>query len=123
MPDKDAEKSALQKIDEGWQRLEARLCAWVLVAEIASLTLWISLKGLSADYEPGGNASGLVYRAMLGCLRPSRVIEVGAGFSTVTVLPHGGTVTGAILSRDSVSSVTASSGSRPGDDCKANCAN
>jgi hypothetical protein len=66
MSDKDEDKSALQKIDEGWQRIEARLCAWVLVAEIASLTLWISLKGLSADYEPGGNTSGLVYRAMFG---------------------------------------------------------
>jgi TRAP-type C4-dicarboxylate transport system permease small subunit len=37
----------------------------VLVAEIASLTLWISLKGLSSDYVPGGNASGVVYRALL----------------------------------------------------------
>lgn len=66
MPDQDPPKSALQKIDEGWQRIESRLCAGVLVAEIASLTLWISLKGLSADYVPGGNASGIVYRAMLG---------------------------------------------------------
>jgi Tripartite ATP-independent periplasmic transporters, DctQ component len=66
MPDQDPQQSALQKIDERWQRIESRMCAAVLVAEIASLTLWISLKGLAADYVPGGNASGIVYRAMLG---------------------------------------------------------
>src|SRR5579859_5346091 len=56
----------LERLDAAWQRLEARLCAGVLVAEIASLTLWISLKGLSTDYVPGANASGLVYRCVVG---------------------------------------------------------
>jgi TRAP-type C4-dicarboxylate transport system permease small subunit len=56
---------AIVHLDAAWQRLEARLCAGVLVAEIASLTLWISLKGLSTDYVPGANASGLVYRSIL----------------------------------------------------------
>jgi hypothetical protein len=54
----------ISRFDEGWQRLEARLCAAVLVAEIASLTLWISLKGLSSDFVSGGNAAGLVYRCV-----------------------------------------------------------
>jgi TRAP-type C4-dicarboxylate transport system permease small subunit len=63
---KDKGKHPLERLDAAWQRLEARLCAGVLVAEIASLTLWISLKGLSADYVPGGNASGIVFRAILG---------------------------------------------------------
>jgi Tripartite ATP-independent periplasmic transporters, DctQ component len=54
------------RIDEGWQALEARLCAGVLIAEIVSLVLWISLKGLSTDYAPGGNAAGLVYRGIAG---------------------------------------------------------
>jgi hypothetical protein len=58
-------KVDLERLDAAWQRIEARLCAGVLVAEIASLTLWISLKGLSSDYVPGGNASGVVYRALL----------------------------------------------------------
>ncbi len=31
----------------------------------ASLTIWIALKGLSSDYKPGENASGLVFRSML----------------------------------------------------------
>jgi hypothetical protein len=61
-----AEKgSPLQRLDAAWQRMEARLCAAVLVAEILSLTLWVSLKGLSAGYAPGGSAAGLVYRAIL----------------------------------------------------------
>jgi TRAP-type C4-dicarboxylate transport system permease small subunit len=55
----------IARADAVWQRLEGRLCAGVLVAEIASLTLWISLKGLSTDYVPGANASGLVYRSMV----------------------------------------------------------
>jgi TRAP-type C4-dicarboxylate transport system permease small subunit len=53
------------RADAGWQRLEARLCGGVLVAEIVSLTLWVSLKGLSSDYVPGANASGLVYRSIV----------------------------------------------------------
>ena len=59
------DRSPLERIDAGWQKLEARLCAAVLVAEIASLTLWIALKGLSSDYKPGENASGLVFRALV----------------------------------------------------------
>ncbi len=59
------DESPLQRLDAAWQRLEARMCAAVLVAEIVSLTLWISLKGLSADYLPGGSSSGLVYRAII----------------------------------------------------------
>jgi hypothetical protein len=58
-------ESPLQRLDAAWQRIEARMCAAVLVAEIVSLTLWISLKGLSADYLPGGSSSGLVYRALV----------------------------------------------------------
>jgi hypothetical protein len=59
------DQSSLQRLDAAWQRLEARLCAGVLVAEIISLTLWISLKGLSADTQPGGSASGLIYRGFV----------------------------------------------------------
>ncbi len=58
-------RGPIARFDGAWQRFEARLCAVVLVAEIASLTLWISLKGLSSDFAPGGNAAGLVYRCVL----------------------------------------------------------
>jgi TRAP-type C4-dicarboxylate transport system permease small subunit len=62
----------IARLDEAWQRIEARLCAAVLLAEIASLGVWISLTGLSTDFAPGSNASGVVYRsivtaALLGC--------------------------------------------------------
>jgi hypothetical protein len=34
----------LARLDAAWQRLEGRLCAGVLVTEIASLALWVALK-------------------------------------------------------------------------------
>jgi TRAP-type C4-dicarboxylate transport system permease small subunit len=63
----------LQRLDEAWTRLESRLCAGVLVAEIGALCLWIALKGLSAEYQfqgtGGKNVSGLVFRSLLvACL-------------------------------------------------------
>jgi hypothetical protein len=55
----------IARLDEAWQRLESRLCAGVLLAEITSLTAWIILKGLSAEYQPGTNSAGLVCRSIL----------------------------------------------------------
>jgi TRAP-type C4-dicarboxylate transport system permease small subunit len=55
----------LERFDIAWQALEARLCAAVLIVEVASLTLWITLRGLSTDYIPGGNAGGLLCRSLL----------------------------------------------------------
>ena len=37
----------IERLDSAWQRVEGRLCAGILVSEIASLTLWVALKGLS----------------------------------------------------------------------------
>lgn len=37
----------LERVDGAWQRVEGRLCAGILATEIASLTLWVALKGLS----------------------------------------------------------------------------
>jgi TRAP-type C4-dicarboxylate transport system permease small subunit len=54
----------LVRLDEGWQSFEARLCAWVLIVEVSSLTLWIALKGLATDYT-GGNAAGLLTRQLI----------------------------------------------------------
>jgi len=53
----------LERVDALWQRIEAVLCTAVLAAEILSLTLWVSLRGLSTDYVRGANASGLIYRS------------------------------------------------------------
>jgi TRAP-type C4-dicarboxylate transport system permease small subunit len=90
MADESGKKggSPLERLDASWQRLESRLCAGVLVAEIASLTLWVSLKGLSADYMPGATSAGLVYRAIL----TATALGIAAHLAT---RKHGGRVHGA----------------------------
>jgi TRAP-type C4-dicarboxylate transport system permease small subunit len=55
----------IARLDAAWQKLEARICAGVLVVEIAALTLWIALNGLAKDYTPGQNAGGLVFRGLV----------------------------------------------------------
>jgi TRAP-type C4-dicarboxylate transport system permease small subunit len=68
----------LVRIDAAWQKIEARLCAGVVVAEIASLTLWVSLRGLSTDYAPGGNKAGLLFR----CILTAAALGVAAHLAT-----------------------------------------
>ena len=73
-PKKSDPSHPLSRFDNAWTRLEARLATYVLFAEIGALCLWVSLKGMSADYKPGlldadGNpvpvdTSGLVYRCV-----------------------------------------------------------
>ena len=62
----------LARLDARWTRLEARLAAAVLLSEILALCAWISLKGLSAEYQVGGqgekNVSGLVFRGLIGAI-------------------------------------------------------
>src|ERR1700727_3171327 len=59
----------LARLDKKWTSLESRLCAWVLMAEVAALCLWIALKGLSAEYQTTGegdkNGSGSVFRGLI----------------------------------------------------------
>jgi TRAP-type C4-dicarboxylate transport system permease small subunit len=56
----------LLKLDKVWTSLETRLCVWVLLAEIGALCFWITLKGLSSEYSPGGgDTSGLVFRSLI----------------------------------------------------------
>ncbi len=65
---KQAWGEPLVRLDKAWTQLESRLCAWVLIAEIIALCLWIALKGLSAEYETGEgekNVSGLVFRGLI----------------------------------------------------------
>jgi TRAP-type C4-dicarboxylate transport system permease small subunit len=63
---------AVAHLDTAWTKLEARLAAGVLVAEILALCAWIALRGLSAEYQVGAqgdkNLSGLVFRALLGAV-------------------------------------------------------
>src|ERR1019366_2517160 len=55
----------LVRFDAAWQRLESRLCAGVLIAEVVSLTLWVFLRGLATSFVPGQSPAGLMCRSML----------------------------------------------------------
>jgi hypothetical protein len=55
------------RLDAGWTKFEARLCAVVLLLEVFALSLWVALKGLSTA-SGTGNSAGLVFRAIIGAL-------------------------------------------------------
>jgi len=75
----------LVRFDAWWTKWEARLTAAVLGAEIVALVAWVGLKGMSAEYQPGGAAdpeapvdvSGIIFRALIGAL----VLGLGAHFA------------------------------------------
>src|SRR3981081_4371041 len=54
----------LARLDVAWTKLEARLCAFVLFAEIFALCVWISLKGLSGESQ-GEDKMGVVFRILI----------------------------------------------------------
>ncbi len=62
----------LARLDAKWTALEALLASVVLLAEIFALCAWISLKGLSAEYQVASqgekNVSGLVFRGLVGAI-------------------------------------------------------
>ena len=64
-PEKAAWGAPLDKLDRAWTKLDARLCAIVLVADFMTLVGWISLKALSNSGRGGG---GMVFRCMLTAL-------------------------------------------------------
>ena len=59
---KQAWGAPLVRLDAKWTRFEARLCAWVLIADILALVTWVTLSGLSAE----GTVAGVVFRSMVG---------------------------------------------------------
>ena len=68
----------LYRLDVAWQGIEAWLCAAVLIAEIASLTLWVMLRGLATDNSTGSGKGGIVSRALIAMV----VFGVGAHLAT-----------------------------------------
>jgi TRAP-type C4-dicarboxylate transport system permease small subunit len=58
----------LARLDKRWTKVEAQLCAAVLVAEIFALCIWILLKGMAAGYTGGEDKSGLVLRGLVGAV-------------------------------------------------------
>ena len=55
----------LNRFDKAWTKLDARLCATVLIADAITLVLWISLKALS---NSGAGGAGRVFRCLLTAL-------------------------------------------------------
>jgi hypothetical protein len=55
----------LAKLDHAWTKLESRLCAGVLVAEVLTLVFWISIRALSSTGRAG---PGMIFRALLTAL-------------------------------------------------------
>lgn len=90
----------LVRFDVAWQALESRLCAAVLVAEVASLALWVLLRGLATDYFPGQNAAGLFCRvilamALLGTL--AHLVARDRGLKVHRAAVSGGMVLGIVV--------------------------
>jgi TRAP-type C4-dicarboxylate transport system permease small subunit len=85
----------LVRFDAAWQRIEARLCAAVLVAEFVVLSLWVFLRGLSTDYFPGENISGLLARQMLASALLATIAHVLTRSRGTNV--HRAAVSGALI--------------------------
>jgi len=56
------------RLDRRWTSLEQYLAVAVIVWEIATLTVWVALKGMATTYTPGGNIIGLIFRAIVGAI-------------------------------------------------------
>jgi hypothetical protein len=65
----------LAKLDRGWTKLESRLCAAVLVVEVATLVFWIGVRALSATGRAG---PGMIFRALLTALALGVVAHVAS---------------------------------------------
>jgi len=55
----------LQRFDRAWTQLDARLCALVLIADAATLVVWIALKSLAST---GTSGAGQVFRSLVTAL-------------------------------------------------------
>jgi hypothetical protein len=69
----------LARLDRAWTKLETRLAAFVLLAEVATLVFWIAIRALSSTGTGGG---GMIFRAISGAL----VVGLGAWFATKSKL-------------------------------------
>ena len=55
----------LDRLDRGWTKLDARLCAAVLLADAITLVIWISLKAMSST---GTGGAGRMFRCLVTAL-------------------------------------------------------
>jgi hypothetical protein len=82
-PEKKAWGKPLDRLDRAWTGIEARLCAYVLVAEVLTLVFWISMKALSST---GRGGPGLVYRSVVTAI----VLGAIAHVASKRLLPDAG---------------------------------
>jgi TRAP-type C4-dicarboxylate transport system permease small subunit len=64
-PHKAAWGAPLDRLDRAWTKLDARLCAAVLLADAITLVIWISLKALS---NTGTGGAGRMFRCLVAAL-------------------------------------------------------
>ena len=55
----------IDRLDRAWTKLDARLCAVVLIADAMTLVAWVSIKALA---QTGNSGSGRVFRMLAGAL-------------------------------------------------------
>jgi hypothetical protein len=72
---KAAWAAPLDRLDRAWTKLDARLCAVVLIADAVTLVSWVSIKAMSAT---GTGGAGRVFR----CLVTALVLGVATHFLT-----------------------------------------
>jgi hypothetical protein len=78
---KAAWAAPIARFDAAWTRLEVRIVTFVLLAEITSICIWITLKLLSAEYDPQAatpNLGGLVFRSLLSATLLGVLAHYGA---------------------------------------------
>jgi hypothetical protein len=61
-PSKAAWGKPLDRLDRAWTKLEARLCAGVLVLEFTTLVFWIAMKSMALT---GRGGPGMIFRSLL----------------------------------------------------------
>ena len=71
--EKKAWGAPFDKLDRAWSKLDARLCAFVLLADIVTLVFWISLKALSSTGKAG---PGFIFRVMFASVVVGGVAHV-----------------------------------------------
>jgi TRAP-type C4-dicarboxylate transport system permease small subunit len=64
-PKRAAWAAPLHRLDRAWTRLDAKLCAFVLVSEIVTLVFWITLKSLAVT---GHGGAGQLFRELATAL-------------------------------------------------------
>jgi TRAP-type C4-dicarboxylate transport system permease small subunit len=71
-PEKKAWGKPLDRIDRAWTKLEARLCAAVLVMMIVTLVFWIAMKAMSST---GRDGYGQLFRSMITSLAVGMIVH------------------------------------------------